>query len=116
MLQKHEIAQALKNARKSSKLKLKEVAEILGVSYRTISGWEHEHSQPDAKSLLQLRRIYGFSSIDEMLECSVDTPFEKTILIDERELITAYRKLNDIGKNITMANAKTLTELMGKLQ
>ncbi|KRM97612.1 hypothetical protein FC19_GL001663 [Liquorilactobacillus aquaticus DSM 21051] len=61
------LSEKLKNCRISKKLTQAEVAKLLHVSRKTISGWENSHSYPDISSLTQLSRIYDIS-LDDLLQ------------------------------------------------
>jgi len=111
---KKQIAQSLIVARKNARLKLKEVAFIVGKSEKTISAWEHELSQPDAEALLKLAEIYGFSTINDLLGFSCNTPLIDTLLKDERELLDIYRSLDSGCKQIVMTNALQVLEHLSK--
>ena len=114
MITNEEVGRGLAAARKSIGYTLKAVADEVGISEKTISAWENAHSQPTAKALLRLRKIYGFATIDELLECSVETPLGETLLIDERELVMAYRKLDDVHKKYMLNSANLLVDILVK--
>jgi len=114
MSTKKQIAQSLIAARKNAKLKLKEVAAIVGKSEKTVSAWEHELSQPDAEALLKLTELYGFSTINDLLGFSCNTPLVDTLLRDERELLDAYRNLDFKCKQIILSTTQQLSEHLSK--
>lgn len=60
------ISEKLKNCRMNESLTQSQVAEILHVSRKTISGWENGRSYPDVNSFVQLSDLYKVS-LDSLL-------------------------------------------------
>lgn len=54
----NDLAQKLKKLREEERLTQLDVATMMHVSRKTISGWENERSIPDAGSLVKLSEIY----------------------------------------------------------
>lgn len=52
------IDELLKQYREQTKLTQEAVAEIIGVSAKTISDWETGRTMPDIRNLLSLARLY----------------------------------------------------------
>ena len=83
----------LRQLRKEKNLTTIDVGKIIGKSDRTISAWENGRGQPDADTLLELCKIYGISSISELVGENA------TVLSDdEMQLIAAYRNISTQGK------------------
>lgn len=59
-----EIAEILKNARKSRGLTQQQLADRMGKSQQIIGHWETGYSQPDMSTLFDLFAMYGMS-LDE---------------------------------------------------
>ena len=57
-MNQQKIGQFLKNLRKEKKLTQEELAEILGVSNRSISRWENGKTMPDFDLLIELAKHY----------------------------------------------------------
>ncbi len=53
--------------RREKGLTQKQLAEILGVSDKTISHWERDESSPDISLILEISRVFGISA-DELLK------------------------------------------------
>lgn len=56
----------LKTLRENNKLLQKELADILGVTSQTISGWEINRTTPDYETLVKISKYFGVS-IDFLL-------------------------------------------------
>ena len=56
----------LKEARQQKKIKLTEIAEIIGVSQPTMSSWEAGRADPSLENLVKLAEIYGVT-VDYLL-------------------------------------------------
>ena len=95
----------LQQFRKSAGLTTKEVGELIGKSYKTVSGWEHGRGQPDADMLFRLSKIYGISSMSEFYS---DNSGDMTVSEKESEevLIHLYRSLNNTGKTALITTAR----------
>lgn len=84
------IGDKIKSARKELKMKQSELAEIIGVSNTTISGWENGASRPDVDMLellcgaLRVSADYFFERIQ---------PATPVLPIQELELLKKYRSL-----------------------
>ena len=74
----------------------KTAAEALGTKPTTISSWERGISQPSADMLVKIAFTYKASLSDL---CGADYNVEFTA--DEKDLIYAYRNLDEIGKITT---------------
>lgn len=71
------IGEFLAYARKEKGLTQREVAELLGISNRTVSAWEQGRAYPDVLSLSQLAEIYDVTA-DEILKGEKAEPAEPT--------------------------------------
>ena len=107
---KEEIATVLKNLRLSTGMTQKEVAEKLGRKQQVIGHWETGYAQPDANTLFTLCEIYN-TSVDAAFGFTspVASPTPFTLTPPEEELITDYRKLNNIGKEEAKKRVHELT-------
>jgi putative transcriptional regulator len=52
---------------KEKGLKMKYIADQVGVSYQTVSNWCNNKSQPDLKQSVNLARIFGIS-LDDLIK------------------------------------------------
>ena len=77
----------------------KEVAAALGVDRSRYVKWENEKAEPPFEMTLKLAEYYGIS-VDELLGrvTSYEAGTLAGLQLDERRIITEYRKLNDTGK------------------
>lgn len=104
-----EIRQALplklQQFRKAAGLTTIDVGEMIGKSYKTVSGWEHGRGQPDADMLFKLCKIYKVGSISEFYTSGEpDEASEDKAMEDE--LVQICRSLNSTGKTALMAAAR----------
>lgn len=100
------LAGKLRQFRQRANLTAREVGDRIGKSEKTVSGWEHGRGQPDADILFHLCDIYGIKSIAEFYSDVVEIS-ENTISSDEKELLTIYRSMNDVGRSLMMNTART---------
>ena len=105
-MDKHEIALALKKARKNASMRCAEVSEFIGKSEKTVAAWEQPNGQPDISTLIKLCNIYNFSSLDEMLGLSLDKNLLSSLRVEEKDLIDTYRKLTPNSKQIVTTLAQ----------
>lgn len=72
------IGEFLAYIRKEKGMTQREVAEILGISNRTLSAWEQGRAYPDILTLSQLAEIYGVTA-DEILKGERRAPAEANL-------------------------------------
>ena len=60
--------ESLKNIRLSKGLSQKELANILTVSFQTISHWESNYSEPDLTTLKRLTEVLN-CSYEDLMDC-----------------------------------------------
>ena len=96
----------LREFRQRAGLTAKEVAEKIGKSDKTVSGWEHGRGQPDADMLFRLCEIYKIKSIAEFYSDGRQEPAEEPLSAAESELISLYRSLNGDGRAMLMNTAR----------
>lgn len=89
------LATKLKEFRTRSGLTINEVGDRIGKSGKTVSAWECGRGQPDADMLLTLCELYGVSSIAELYG---EPQPALSLSPDELRLLSAYRALNQQGK------------------
>ena len=97
------IVKNLKYARENLELKQKEVADILGVTYSTVSGWE------TGKDTIPLRQLIKFAnkfdlSLDYLFGLSNKNKNYEPLKID-------LKKIGKNLKNIRIKNKKTQEEV-----
>lgn len=89
------IAALLKKYREAAGLTARQVEELTGKSYKTVSAWENGRGQPDADMFLKLCDIYNVPSISLFF----GEPLPETELDDdEDELLELWRKATDEAK------------------
>lgn len=98
------IAERLKFYRKKNNLTIPEVSKLLSttqpVAVKTIYGWESDHTQPDADTLMRLCCIYH---VDDILESFGYKPPKKPVFnltTLEKNLIIEYRNHPDMQKAV----------------
>ena len=84
------IAKVLKNLRINSGLTTNEVGSILGISGKTVNGWENNRSQPNIETLLILSDIYNVDNIFNEINENKEN-ININLSEHERQLILAYR-------------------------
>lgn len=99
------LAAKLKEYRQRAGLTIYEVGEKVGKSGKTVSAWETAHGQPDAEMFVKLYYLYGMDSMSEFYGITDEESPQ-----DEVELLTAYRSLNQTGREMILANAKALVK------
>lgn len=57
----------LKEKRTENGYKLKDIAEVTGVSFQAVQQWETGETMPSVTSLVKLAKFYG-CTVDELLE------------------------------------------------
>ena len=85
-----DLGSILKYAREVADKKQKDVAQILGLSPKTISGYENNVSEPDFQTMMKLFRLYDVS-VDKLLGLSGKEPFTET----ELKLLSLFHKLSE---------------------
>ena len=102
------IGRRIRDRRAELKMSSTELAEKIGVSKQTVSGYELERTYPNPEKL---------SKILEALECDANYLYQDFIHVDvlkrerngltekEFELLRKYRLLNDHGKYVVVALA-----------
>ena len=103
------LANNLKKYREEAGLTVYEVGEAVGKSGKTVSAWESGRGQPDADMLIVLCRLYKIKSISDLY--GEEDEFVRSLSIDEKRLVSAYRKLNVEGKSRLNERAEELVTL-----
>ena len=88
------LALKIKALRESRNMTQESLAALCNVSWRTISNLERGLVVPDLIMLLEMARIFDVS-IDQMLDCSLDTTKSKSRLEREQFIIEKIRISND---------------------
>ncbi|MCM1439912.1 MAG: helix-turn-helix domain-containing protein, partial [Roseburia sp.] len=89
---KEEIGNKLKQARVSSGMTQKEVAEKIGRTQQIVGHWESGYSQPDADTLFTLCDIYGVS-IDDTFGFN-----RNKVNISDLKFLERYHSLDQHGR------------------
>lgn len=110
-MSREHIAMILKSLREKSGLTANEVGKLIGKSGKTVNAWENNRGQPDAEMLIFLCDIYG---VDDILNEFREIPKTKNpppLTAEEKNLLTAFNKLNTKGKEEAINRVEELTEI-----
>lgn len=117
------IANTLKKSRKEHGYSLKEVAEMVGRSDKSVSSWETGRTQPDIPTLIKLCEIYNIKSFDSFLDrksvarsSSVDSLFQHLTDNYNRMNAAGREKLVSLSDDLAANPANTADEPRIKLQ
>lgn len=100
------MAMKLKELRKSRKLTQQNVADFLGIPYKTYQNYEREVREADSDILCKLADLYGVS-LDALYGRQAEGTTEpQTFAPDELQLIAFYRRMTDEDKQTFMNNAQ----------
>ncbi|WP_415514850.1 helix-turn-helix domain-containing protein [Gluconobacter japonicus] len=85
-----------KSSREGRRFSAQEVADAVGISRSTLSGYERGHDQPGIANLVALATYYGVS-VDFLMgtTASVESPDDFAHNEEERLLLRIWRRLND---------------------
>ena len=100
---------AIKDARNRAGYKQREVSEALNIPLGTLRRWEQGVNEPDIESLIDLANLYG-TSVDALLGSRFAVEYEtpEKMDADERELLDAYRRLDETKRAALLALAKAM--------
>ena len=101
------IANNIRKFRTTKGFNVDEVGAAVGKSGKTVSAWEVGRGQPDADTLIKLCRLFDVDISDFYGRESGPLPLSDR----ERDLIAAFRSMNDSGKDALSAVAKTLADV-----
>lgn len=95
------LGEKLRMLRESKGMGQKEVSELSGINYKTISNYENNRSEPDMENLAVLCRIYNVPA-----DYLVNREFDQTerdnffLHLPEQTHIKKYRALDGHGKEV----------------
>ncbi|RKJ20691.1 XRE family transcriptional regulator [bacterium D16-50] len=98
------IAELLKEYREAAGLTVRQVEELTGKSYKTVSAWEKGRGQPDADMFLKLCDIYNVPSVGLFFGESLPEP---ELAVDERELLESWREATDAARESALMVLKS---------
>ena len=106
------LGKRLKEYRINAGLTIFQVGERLGKSGKTVSAWENCRSQPDADTLFALCKLYGISSISELLaeETAPAIPAEPPRSVLVNELLEIFESLPIEGQTRILGYAERLLD------
>lgn len=119
---KEEIAAKLRQARITSNMTQREVADILGMTYQAISNYERGKTKVESDILVKLCKIYNIS-VPDILS---DNPINKEIVTDIKkeegnrkdmrlqEIINCYNVMTEEGKNLLLGQAQFYCQQFSK--
>ncbi len=102
------IGQVLRYYRKLNKLSVEEVSKFLEknnypAATKTIYGWENNHTQPNAETLMLLCNLYKIPNILEAFGYEDNNNRTNIILTEHEELLVIrYREHPDLQKAIDL--------------
>ncbi len=98
------IAELLKEYREAAGLTVRQVEELTGKSYKTVSAWEKGRGQPDADMFLKLCEVYNVESVSVFFG---EAPPEPVLSVDERELLESWREATDAARESALMVLKS---------
>ena len=98
------IAELLKEYREAAGLTVRQVEELTGKSYKTVSAWEKGRGQPDADMFLKLCEIYHVPSVSLFFG---ETLPEPALAQNESELLEAWREATDAARESALMVLKS---------
>lgn len=92
----------LKLARETNKLGQKDVERMTGISFKTISNYENNRSEPDVEKLSLLCKAYNMPA-DYFISDDFESLHTFNFFLHryEREIMKKYRALDEHGKEVT---------------
>ena len=99
-MNQYNIGNYLANKRKKKNYTQEQLAELLGVSNKTISKWENGRCMPDYSIIDQLCKELGIS-IAELLD-GEDKEENSIRVYDEEQVKALLKKVNDVEKTYKM--------------
>ncbi len=99
----------VKSERDGRRVSAQEVADAVGISRSTLSGYERGHDQPGLATLLALATYYGVT-IDYLTstDASVESPDNIAHDEEERLLLQIWRRLNQDQRGSWMALLRSM--------
>ena len=95
----------IREARKSKKLTQRQFAELIDAKHNSVSNWENNQNKPDPDTI---ERICGVLDISPSYLLGTKD-LETSITDKEKELLSYYNQLNDLGKDKLINDAEDLT-------
>lgn len=97
----------IREARKSKKLTQRQFAELIDAKHNSVSNWENNQNKPDPDTI---ERICGVLDISPSY--LLGTKDKDTSITDkEKELLSYYNQLNDLGKDEAIKRVSELGEI-----
>ena len=100
----------LTQLRKEKHLSQKELSILLNISTGTVGMWETDKRKPDLEMVLKIADFYNIS-LDSLFEREETTPsstFTKPLSEADEKILTLYRKLNTVNKDIILGEIQKL--------
>lgn len=92
--------------RKASGMSQAELAKSLGVKNSTVSSWERGANAPDIETLFKMCKLFKIR-VSDMFGCdSIDVNNQLTVYGLEKDIITSYRKADELDKAIVRRTLK----------
>ena len=97
------LGQKIKKLRNEKGLTQKDLANLVNVTFQTVSKWENDENEPDVSTLRRLSQLFG-CSMDDLLseeevtqeEKPIEEPTPQTAVIHQREMHVCERCNQDI--------------------
>ena len=100
------LGQKIKKLRNEKGLTQKDLANLVNVTFQTVSKWENDENEPDVSTLRRLSQLFD-CSMDDLLseeevveeEKTVEEPVQQTIVIHQREAHVCEKCGKDIPED-----------------
>lgn len=105
----------IKDARKRAGLTQSQAANKSGIPLGTLRRWEQGINEPPIEAIIMLANLYSVST-DELLGspyARIEYSSERTLSVDERELVRFYRQCTPDGRRYMLEVAKTTASMFG---
>ena len=97
------LGQKIKKLRNEKGLTQKDLANLVNVTFQTVSKWENDENEPDVSTLRRLSQLFG-CSMDDLLseeevtqeEKPIEEPAPQTVVIHQKEMHVCERCNQDI--------------------
>ena len=112
----HKFYTILKELRSEKGLTQEELAQKLGIRCGTYCKWEQNRANASYEDLIKLADFYQVSvdyligHTDDLGNVTVITTQENTLNKNERTLLSQFKKLTDIEKNLILKQISAWTE------
>ena len=97
--------QTIRKYRQKAGIAIVDLSRLLGITPKAVSSWENGRAKPDADTINRLCRLLELP-VTELFSLSGEEAFRG----DERELLDAYRRLDEGGRSMALASVTAMAE------